>query len=45
MELSQLDALLKGRAGRPEHLIEVLQDMQGQFHYLPKDGRALSPRG
>ena len=38
MELSKLDAILEGRQSRPDQLIEVLQDMQAQFQYLPEDG-------
>lgn len=38
MELSKLDAMLEGREARHDQLIEVLQDMQAQFHYLPEDG-------
>ncbi len=38
MELSKLDTILEGRQSRPDQLIEVLQDMQTQFHYLPEDG-------
>ena len=37
-ELSKLDAILEGRQLRPDQLIEVLQDMQTQFQYLPEDG-------
>lgn len=38
MDLSKLDAMLAGREARPDQLIEVLQDMQAQFHYLPENG-------
>jgi NADH:ubiquinone oxidoreductase subunit E len=38
MELSKLEAMLGDKESRPDQLIEVLQDMQAQFHYLPKDG-------
>jgi len=38
MELSKLDAILEGKQSRPDQLIEILQDMQDQFHYLPEDG-------
>ena len=38
MELSKLDAILEGRQSRRDQLIEVLQDMQTQFQYLPEDG-------
>ena len=38
MELSKLEAMLKGRESRPDQLIEVLQDMQATFQYLPEEG-------
>ena len=38
MEFSKLEAMLEGRDSRPDQLIEVLQDMQATFHYLPEDG-------
>lgn len=38
MDLSRLDAMLAGRQARPDQLIEVLQDMQAEFHYLPEEG-------
>ena len=38
MELFKLASILEGRQSRPDQLIEVLQDMQAQFHYLPEDG-------
>lgn len=38
MELSKLEAMLKGRESRPDQLIEALQDMQATFHYLPEEG-------
>jgi len=38
MELSKLEAMLKGRESQPGQLIEVLQDMQATFHYLPEEG-------
>nr|NIS62026.1 NAD(P)H-dependent oxidoreductase subunit E [Pseudomonadota bacterium] len=37
MELSKLHAMLEGKESRPDQLIEVLQEMQAQFHYLPED--------
>lgn len=37
MELSKLNAMLEDKESRPDQLIEVLQDMQAQFHYLPED--------
>jgi len=38
MELSKLEAMLEDRQSRPDQLIEVLQEMQTQFHYLSEDG-------
>ena len=38
MELSKLEAMLEDKESRPDQLIEVLQEMQTQFHYLPEDG-------
>jgi len=38
MELSKLEAMLEGRESQPGQLIEVLQDMQATFHYLPEEG-------
>ena len=38
MELARLDAILEGREGRPEQLIEVLHDMQAEYQYLPEEG-------
>jgi NADH-quinone oxidoreductase subunit E len=38
MELSKLDAILEGRQSRPDQLIEVLQDMQVVYGYLPEEG-------
>ena len=38
MELSKLEAVLEDKESRPDQLIEVLQEMQTQFHYLPEDG-------
>ncbi|MBM3188868.1 MAG: NAD(P)H-dependent oxidoreductase subunit E [Chloroflexi bacterium] len=38
MEPGALDAILQGREGRAEQLIEVLQDMQATYNYLPKEG-------
>lgn len=38
MELSKLDTMLEGRESRPDQLIEVLQDMQAEYEYLPKKG-------
>jgi NADH-quinone oxidoreductase subunit E len=45
MELFKLNAILEGKESRPDQLIEVLQDMQAQFHYLPEGGlRIVSER-
>ena len=45
MELFTLNAILEGKESRPDQLIEVLQDMQARFHYLPEDGlRIVSER-
>jgi NADH-quinone oxidoreductase subunit E len=38
MELSKLDTMLEGREGRSDQLIEILQDMQAEYEYLPKEG-------
>ena len=38
MELSELDIMLREREAQPDQLIEVLQDMQAHFNYLPEDG-------
>jgi NADH-quinone oxidoreductase subunit E len=37
MERPTVDALLAGREGRAEQLIEVLQDMQATYNYLPEE--------
>ena len=45
MEPSELDTMLREREAQPDQLIEILQDMQAQFNYLPEDGlRAVSER-
>ncbi len=41
MDLEKVGELLGGREGRPEQLIEILQDLQATFRYLPKDGLRL----
>ena len=41
MELSKLAAILEGRDGQAGQLIEVLQDMQAAFNYLPEEGLRL----
>jgi len=38
MDLSSLETILKGRDSRPDQLIEVLQDMQAEYGYLPEEG-------
>ncbi len=38
MDLSTLEIILKGRESRPDQLIEVLQDMQAEYGYLPEEG-------
>ena len=35
-QLSKLEAILEDKESRSDQLIEVLQDMQTQFHYLPE---------
>ncbi|MBN1401374.1 MAG: NAD(P)H-dependent oxidoreductase subunit E, partial [Anaerolineae bacterium] len=37
MEGITLEALLEGRDGRQDQLIEVLQDMQAAYNYLPEE--------
>lgn len=45
MKLSKLDAMLEGREAQPGQLIEVLQDMQAEYKYLPEEGlRIVSER-
>jgi NADH:ubiquinone oxidoreductase subunit E len=45
MDLTELDAILQHSESRPDRLIEVLQDMQVAFHYLPEEGlRIVSDR-
>jgi NADH:ubiquinone oxidoreductase subunit E len=45
MELSKLDAILERRELRSDQLIEILQDMQGAYGYLPEEGlRTVSER-
>lgn len=41
MELARLQELLADRAGQPDQLIEVLQDVQAEFNYLPEQGLRL----
>jgi NADH-quinone oxidoreductase subunit E len=38
MDLSSLETILKGRDSRPDQLIEILQDMQAEYGYLPEEG-------
>jgi NADH:ubiquinone oxidoreductase subunit E len=42
MAIPEVEALLVGREGRADQLIEVLQDMQARFRYLPEDGLRLT---
>jgi NADH:ubiquinone oxidoreductase subunit E len=35
-QTEKIEVLLEGRGGKPEQLIEVLQDMQAAFNYLPE---------
>ena len=45
MELSKLDAITSERESKPDQLIEVLQDMQAEYGYLPEEAlRAVSER-
>lgn len=41
MHVGKMEPILHGREGKPEQLIEVLQDMQSQFNYLPEEGLRL----
>ena len=41
MLIKKMESILQGRDGRSEQLIEVLQDMQAEFNYLPEDGLRL----
>ena len=36
VDLKPLEAMLEGRKDRPEAMIEVLQDVQHRYHYLPR---------
>ena len=36
MDMSHLDSVLSNRTGKAEYLIEVLQDIQGIYNYLPE---------
>ncbi len=38
MDLSRMTTILESREARPDQLIEVLQDMQAEYEYLPKEG-------
>ena len=44
MDLARVEALLVGRAGRKEQLIEVLQDIQAEWRFLPEDALRLVAR-
>ena len=37
MDLSKLDEILKGRGADPYDVMEVLQDIQAAYHYLPEE--------
>jgi NADH:ubiquinone oxidoreductase subunit E len=37
MDLSNVDAILEGRGWEPFDVMEVLQDIQGVYHYLPEE--------
>ena len=37
MNLSKLESILKGRSSQPHQLIEVLQDIQESYGYIPED--------
>lgn len=37
MEALEMDSILKGRSSQPQQLIEVLQDVQESFGYIPEE--------
>lgn len=37
MDLSQLDGIVQGRGSDPFDVMEVLQDIQAAYHYLPEE--------
>jgi NADH:ubiquinone oxidoreductase subunit E len=37
MDMTHIDSAVSGRAGKPETLIEVLQDIQDIYNYLPEE--------
>ena len=37
MPLSSLDSILEGRRSQPHQLIEVLQDVQEHYGYIPEE--------
>jgi len=37
MDMIHLDSVLPSRAGKPESLIEVLQDIQSIYNHLPEE--------
>ena len=37
MDLSKLESILKGRSSQPQQLIEVLQDVQESYGYIPEE--------
>lgn len=38
MKLSALNAMLENKDAQPDQLIKVLQDMQAEYEYLPREG-------
>lgn len=41
MDLSSVEAMLKDRENRPEELIEVLQDIQGEYKFIPEEAMCM----
>jgi NADH:ubiquinone oxidoreductase subunit E len=37
MNVSKLESILKGRSSQPHQLIEVLQDVQESYGYIPEE--------
>jgi NADH:ubiquinone oxidoreductase subunit E len=37
LNITHFDSILSGRTGKPEALIEALQDIQGIYNYLPEE--------
>jgi NADH-quinone oxidoreductase subunit E len=45
MDIKNLDSILEDRDGRPDQLIEALQDIQALYNYLPEEAlRTVSER-